>query len=90
MSDEQIKKEVFLVEGMTCAGCERAVQKILGNLNGVKAAKADLQSATVLLEFDPSKLTLDEIKAATNKIGYKIVGERAPEGKKEGRDDAIS
>jgi copper chaperone CopZ len=86
----RLKKESYLVEGMSCSGCERSVQRVIGNLKGVSSAKADLSTATVSFEYDPSEVSLDVIKSAVNKIGYKIVGERAPDGKREGRDDAVS
>lgn len=84
-----IKKESYLVEGMSCSGCERAIQKIVNNLEGVESAKADLQTSTVSVAYDPEKVNVDQIKSAVNKIGYKIVGERPPLGQKEGRDDSV-
>jgi copper chaperone CopZ len=84
------KKDRYLVEGMTCSGCEQTVQKVLENLDGVKSAKAELSSATVSVEYDPSKVTIDHIKSAVNKVGYKFVGERPSSGQKEGSDEAIS
>lgn len=85
-----VKKGSYLVEGMTCSGCERAIQKTLSNMEGVESAKADLKSATVSVAYDPEKVRIDEIQSAINKIGYKFVGERPPAGQKEGRDDAVS
>ncbi|MEX2235106.1 MAG: cation transporter [Cyclobacteriaceae bacterium] len=82
-----IRKESYLVEGMSCSGCERAIQKVVNNLEGVESAKADLQTSTVSVEYNPEKVNVDQIKSAVNKIGYKIVGERHPLGRKEGRDD---
>jgi copper chaperone CopZ len=83
------KKESYLVEGMTCAGCERAIQKVISSLKGVNSAQADLASSTVSVEYNPGEVSVDEIKAAVGRIGYKIVGERPPFGQKESRDDAI-
>lgn len=85
-----LKKESYLVEGMTCSGCERAIQRIVSNLEGVNDAKADHASSTVSLEYDPSKVSIDDIRSAVNRIGYKFVGERPAYGQKEGRDDAVS
>jgi copper chaperone len=90
MSEHVFKKEVYLVEGMTCAGCERTIQKVIGNLDGVKSSKADLKSATVSVEYDPGKVTIDQIKSAVNGVGYKFVGERPAYGQREGSDEAIA
>ncbi|HEY9488256.1 MAG TPA: cation transporter [Chryseosolibacter sp.] len=68
------KKESYLVEGMTCSGCERAIQRIVSSLEGVESAKADLNSSTVSVEYNPEKVNIEQIKTAVNKIGYKFVG----------------
>lgn len=75
---------------MTCSGCERAIQNILGKLDGMESAKADSKTSTLSVEYDPDKVTVDEIRSAVNRIGYKFVGERPPLGQREGRDDAVS
>lgn len=85
-----MKKEAYLVEGMTCSGCERTVSKVISNIDGVASAKADLGSSTVSVEYDSSKVTIDKIKEAVNKVGYKFVGERPVNGQREGTDEAIS
>ena len=69
------KKESYVVEGMTCSGCERAIQKIVSSLEGVESAIADLNSSTVSVEYNPEKVNIEQIKTAVNKIGYKFVGE---------------
>ena len=84
------KKESYLVEGMTCSGCERSIEKIVSNLEGVQSAKADLQTSTVSVEYNPEKVNIDQIKSAINKIGYKFVGQKPAHTQKEGRDDAVS
>jgi len=85
-----IKREKYLVEGMTCSGCERTVSKVVGSIEGVSLSKADLSSSTVIVEYDPSKVTIDKIKEAVNRVGYKFVGERPANGQREGSDEAIS
>jgi len=85
-----MKKESYLVEGMTCSGCERAIQRVVSSLPGVSEAKADANSSTVSVQYDPQQVNIDQIRSAVNKIGYKFVGERPAFGQKEGRDDAVS
>lgn len=71
-----IKKESYQVEGMTCSGCERAVQRSVSGVEGVQTAAADHKTATVSVEFDPDKATVDQIRDAVGRVGYKFVGER--------------
>ena len=90
MAAETMKKEPYLVEGMTCSGCERTVSKVLSNVPGVKSAKADLTTALVSLEYDPSKVTIDQLKNSLSKIGYKITGNLPWEGRTASSDEAVS
>lgn len=85
-----LKKESYLVEGMTCSGCERTVSRVISNIEGVQSAKAVLSSSTVYVEYDPSKVTIDTIRSAVNGVGYKFVGERPAQGQREGTDEGIS
>ncbi len=73
---ENTKKETYLVEGMSCSGCERTVQKVITSLQGVKSAKADVASASVLIEYDPAHVNIEAIMGAVSKVGYKIAGEK--------------
>lgn len=84
------KKESYLVEGMTCSGCERTVSRVVGNLEGVTSSKADFKESTVTIEYDPAKVTIDKIKSAVNGVGYKFVGERPTAGQRESSDEGIS
>jgi copper chaperone CopZ len=59
---------------MTCSGCERTVSIVIGNIEGVSSAKADLNSAAVSVEFDPEKVSIDKIKEAVDRVGYKFGG----------------
>ena len=90
METSRTKTESFLVEGMTCSGCERTVSKVVGNLEGVESAQADFKESTVRVEYQPEKVNIEKIKSAVNGVGYKFVGERPANGQREGSDEAIS
>ena len=83
------KKESYLVEGMTCAGCERTISRVVGNINGVIYSKANLSSSSVDVEYDPSKVDIDKIKNAVNSVGYKFVGQNPVNGQRTGNDQAV-
>ena len=71
----QTKKEKYQIEGMSCSGCERTVSKVVGNLEGVKSSTADLATSSLSVEYDPSIVTVEAIKSAVERTGYKLVGE---------------
>lgn len=83
-------KAKYLVEGMSCSGCERTVQNVISHVKGVTTAKADLASASVTVEYDPAVVTLDDIREAVNRVGYKFTGELPAYGQRPGSDEAIS
>lgn len=91
VSEKQIiKKDSYLVEGMSCSGCERSIQRVISNLPGVTSAKADLKSSSISFEYEPSKVTVDDVKSAVSRIGYKIVDKAPPQGKEDQRDGCCS
>lgn len=85
-----IKKESYLVEGMTCSGCERTVSRVVGNIGGVRTARADLGTSTLSVEYDPSKVTVEKIRSAVHRVGYKFVGQQPAHGQRESSDEGVS
>ena len=67
------KKAELKVAGMACKGCSGAVEKALLNLSGVSLARVDLAGKTASVDYDPGKLTLDDMKKAVQGAGYKVV-----------------
>jgi copper ion binding protein len=66
-----MKKIKVKTTGMHCGGCEMNVQDFVAELEGVKKVKADFKKGEVLVEFDDSKTSLEEIKAKITQAGYK-------------------
>jgi copper chaperone CopZ len=60
------------VTGMTCGGCENAVKRALGRLEGVNAVTASHVEEKVGVSFDPATVTPDEITARISAIGYTV------------------
>ena len=56
------------IDGMTCGHCVAAVERALGSLDGVKAEKVAIGSATVA--FDASRSSSDAIVRAVSDAGY--------------------
>ena len=58
------------VKGMMCEHCENRVNKSLGAMDGVSFVKADRLSESVEIQFDESRVSLDDIKAKIKDEGY--------------------
>jgi mercuric transport protein len=58
------------VEGMTCASCKVAVRTALTKLEGVKDARVDVANKTATVDYDPTKVTLQQLVDAVNRLGY--------------------
>ena len=59
----------FQVSGMTCAACSARVEKVSGNISGVKKAEVNLLAGTMTVEAD-SEGVAEEIIKAVQKAGY--------------------
>ena len=66
-------KASFKVIGMHCISCKLIVEKQLKDEKGVKSIKFDYLTDSIIIEFDPSVLTREEIKIRLDKSGYKFV-----------------
>lgn len=60
----------FTIEKMTCATCPIAVRKAMQRVDGVKDVNVDLDSKTAIVIYDSSKVTADEIGAASTNVGF--------------------
>ena len=66
------KQIVLPITGMTCANCVATIERNLKKLGGVSMAAVNLSSERATVEFDPSKLVLDDIVARVNRAGYGV------------------
>ncbi len=58
------------VEGMTCPSCKVAVRTVLKRLNGVKDAKVDVAAKRATVDYNPTKVTPQQLVDAVNRLGY--------------------
>lgn len=58
------------VEGMTCASCKVAVRTALTRIAGVKTAQVDVEKKSATVEYDPAKVTPQQLIDAVNRLGY--------------------
>ncbi|MGO9241016.1 MAG: heavy metal translocating P-type ATPase [Bryobacteraceae bacterium] len=58
------------VKGMTCAACQAFVQKTLEGQAGVHAATVNLMMENATVEYDPLRVSPQELAGAINGTGY--------------------
>ena len=63
-------KKVFRVPDMECPNCAMHLEGLEEDLPGVKRVSASYKKQTMEVEFDETKLTVDQIIRAANVLGY--------------------
>lgn len=58
---------------MACSACSANVEKKLNELNGINTASVSLPGRSALVDYDPDTISLEQMKAAINGIGYDLV-----------------
>lgn len=71
----------FEVNGMTCATCTLTVKTAVKKIKGVTQVKATLEDKSAIVDFDPQKTSLVDIKKAIDNAGYGAVSKKCKENK---------
>ena len=58
------------IEGMHCGSCAVGIQMLTTQMDGVKAAEVSYEGKKGTFEFDPSKVTKDQIVKSIAELGY--------------------
>lgn len=66
-------KKTFKIPDMTCSNCAMKLESLEDTLDGVKEINASYHRLEMIVEFDESKLTNEEIVAAVKKKGYTAI-----------------
>ncbi len=67
-----MEKTTLKVQGMSCGSCVNSIERSVGNLNGINSVKVHLNNDTVDVEYDPSTVSLEEIKNKIEDQGYNV------------------
>ncbi|MFZ5946254.1 MAG: heavy metal translocating P-type ATPase [Bacillota bacterium] len=67
-----MEKVNLKVEGMTCAACAAKIEKSLNKMDGVKNANINLAMEKAVVEFEPDKLSINDISDKIVKLGYGV------------------
>ena len=64
-----MEKKNFAVSGMKCVHCKARVEEAIRALDGVVSAEGNLAEASVAVEYDPTRLSPQQIKDAVDTCG---------------------
>lgn len=66
-------KKTIPVIGMACSVCAANVERKLNSLEGITSATVSLAGRTALIDYDPEKITLEDMKREISNAGYDLV-----------------
>lgn len=66
-------KKTIPVIGMACSVCAANVERKLNSLEGITSATVSLAGRTALVDYDPEKITLEDMKREISNAGYDLV-----------------
>jgi copper chaperone len=67
-----IERITLTAPDISCGHCVATVQETVGDLPGVSAVTADAETKKVDVTFDPGRVTVAEITAALDDVGYPV------------------
>ncbi len=70
---KQLKKVTLQITGMTCAACVIHNEEALKELPGVRNVVVNLATGKAMVEYDPDKVSLKDMKKAVSEAGYDVV-----------------
>lgn len=73
MSTATTVRQQFPVTDMTCAACAVSVESVLGHQPGVVSAAVNFATQSVLVEYEPTAISPDDMKKALQGIGYDLI-----------------
>ena len=69
---DELEKKTLAVKGMTCASCSARIEKVLSSREGIKAVAVNLAAETMEVEWDKTKLSLDDIAGQVKGLGFEL------------------
>lgn len=67
---QESKVATLYASKIYCDACAAVITKALRNVPGVGKISVDVEKKEVLVQFDPSKASVDDLTAATAKKGF--------------------
>jgi sulfite exporter TauE/SafE/copper chaperone CopZ len=78
--DTPLKSSSFRIGGMTCANCQRRIEGALKSTVGVAEASVNFSTGAAAVTYDSSVVSFREIRAAIEKLDYRVLDNRGAAG----------
>ena len=62
----------FVAPDISCGHCVATVEKALGPLEGVERVEASADTKHVVVDFDPTRISVDRLEAVLDDAGYPV------------------
>ena len=72
VSNDQVERVSFDVEGMTCTGCEASVKHAVQNVDGVLETEVSYATRSATIAFDNTKTDRNALVQAINSTGFRV------------------
>lgn len=63
---------IIPVDGMTCGGCVKSIERALSHQDGVSSAKASLEGKSVDVAFDAARTDRAQLEQVIRKAGFTV------------------
>lgn len=87
------EKVTLKIGGMTCAMCVKAIEDVLGKLDGISEVNVNLASEKAYVTYNPKITSIQDMKEAIEDLGYQylgIEGEEAEDLEEKVRREALN
>jgi len=68
-----MKEKNFSIEGMSCAACAKAVERICKKQDGIREARVNLATEKLSIEYNEQELDFNKLEKAIEKGGFKLI-----------------
>ena len=69
-----MKKVLLKIDGMTCSACSSGLEKYLNRQKGIKTASVNLIMNNASIEYDNTKINLEQVEKYIEKAGFDSLG----------------
>lgn len=77
-----LKTEVYIIKGMTCASCSSAVERVTRKMDGVTRSDVNLATNKMTIEYEEEKVTPEDIMNRVERAGFAVEQEVLKDEKK--------